>query len=391
MYLFAELQMQGNKHVEVNAGLLQIIIDSFAQQDGIVISDNYHAKILQGKINKAEHLKFDTFQYSGDKELKKTYTPIKVWRELKLMNRCFRIAKKNRAEVIVFASAFPFTAPFMNIYSNLYRQRIIVGMHGDLGILSVKKSKLTTQIVRKTISMFLRKRSRYTTLLFYGEPIRKKLFELFPSIYKKNTIAIDHPYSFNVDFVEKKLTKPIIIASIGTSIITKNSHFIYETAQYQKQNITNNKIQFIQIGNVSNQVMSFSNNLVERFSSSQNFLLFNEFEKGLRNANYFIFFMTNNSYYDLCPSGTLFDALKYCTPIISLKNPFFEYYFKLFGNIGYLCENVQEMSELISHILSTNNSKEYSLQQYNLLTARNRISIDVLKDSFERQYLNLTK
>lgn len=386
MFIFVELQMQGSKHIEVNRGLLQCIINSHLHENGIVICDKEHQRELFSKLKHLNNIEFQPFKYTADIELNKWFVPFKIIRELYLIHRIYLKAKSKNAEFIIFASAFPFTAPIINIYSKLFKQRTIVCMHGDIGVLSLKKNKLTTNIVRFFIKIFFRTRNSNTILLFYGESIKNKLFKMFPSFYKEKTIAIDHPYSFNNEIETKCLQKPITIASIGTNIFTKNSQLIYEVAKINELNIRKQEVKFVQIGNISSQVLKFSNGLVENFVTNKKFLSTGNFEKGLKNADYFIFFITPNSLYDLCPSGTFFDAVKYCTPIIALHNPFFDYYFEKLGNIGYMCNSIHEMQQIIDNILEGNNLKEYQEQKTNLIKARNILSLDSITDSFTEQY-----
>lgn len=212
---------------------------------------------------------------------------------------------------------------------------------------------------------------------------------MFPRFKRKNVISIDHPYNYETELLVNSLDKSntVIIANIGTGLMNKNSHLLYQLAEMQKYNIENKKVSFIQVGNVSPEVLSYSNDYVNILNNNE-FIPFDVFEKNIMQADYFIYFFKNDSLYDLCPSGTFFDALKYKKPIISLKNPFFEYYFKRLGNIGYLLNSVEEMNEIIDVIIKKKNNN-YQDQIDAITEATKLLSIDNIQKSFLNQYYKI--
>jgi hypothetical protein len=387
MIVYAELQMQGDKHIHVNSGLLNIIKKTFSNHKITVFCDTVHRTELLKYVVQDDDLHFNTFKYSGTKELRKLYVINKTFRESLLAYKIFRSAQKNNAELIIFASAFPFTALTLSFFSKIFPQKIIIGLHGDIGVLSLRKNKLTTVLFRSVIKFFFITRCTNTILLFFGKPIQENLFKMFPIFNKKNVISIDHPYNYNEIYSHNLNKEQIVIANIGTSLMNKNSHLLYELADLQISNIINKNIKFVQIGNISKEVLSYSNEYVEILNNNE-FIPFAIFEQNIIKADYFIYFFKENSLYDLCPSGTFFDAIKYNKPIISLRNPFFEYYFEKLGNIGYLCDSIEEMNEIINS-LNKDQNNIYLEQQIALSSAKRILSIDTIERSFMEQYLKL--
>lgn len=74
--------------------------------------------------------------------------------------------------------------------------------------------------------------------------------------------------------------------------------------------------------------------------------------------------------YQLVASAAFLDAFLYLKPIIALKNPYFEYYFNEFGDIGYLCETFEEMVEVVKSLLHKWPEERYRSQQKNMLEGR---------------------
>jgi len=391
MIFVVELQKQGERHIMVNSGMLQVIRICFPDKHILLTCDNRHASRLREKMNSFDMINENKiFEYS-ELELRKIYTINKILREIKLAWMLFKQAKKLKAEMIFFMSAFPFTALFLNSFAKKFHVKTVICQHGDLGVLVLKKKKLTTLFFKFSIKTFFRLRNfHYVTPLFYGNSIRKKLFELNPRFNSNNTITIDHPYDYMTVIPPKKNEFPISIANIGVAIMIKNSHLIFKLAALCKREIQENKIYFTQIGNISKEVKTYANQLVRQIYTKSGFIDSEVFEKALQEANYFIFFYSKNGFYDMCPSGTFFDAIKYETPIISMHNDFFDYYFDKLGNIGYLCSSLEEMKELIKSIAYGQKIEEYNLQKNNIKKAKKTLSIDIIAKEFNQQYKNIS-
>lgn len=374
MIVFVEPQMQGNKHIQVNSSMLKIFCEKF--EDNIVVHcDEFHRENLDIFFSQKEKKKifYQTFPFSGDKELSKSFIFYKIIREMLLILGVFR--KYKDVNFIFFASMFPFTGVLFNLFSIFNKRKKIVCLHGEIGVLKMERLKPTTILYKLVIKLFLATIKKNTTLLFYGKTIENKIKQVYKKI---KTISIDHPYNYDVSFTQKdtpKAGQPLLFAHIGTALMNKNSHMIYKLAKLQEKNIIGGYIKFVQVGNVSSEVKKYSNNLVEMVNK-QGFMDFGVYEDNLMSVDYFVYFFKNNSYYDLCPSGTFFDAIRYKKPIISLRNPFFEYYFNKLGKIGYLFDSVETMSQKINEILT--DRQEYFEIIKNIENSQKQLSLDFI-------------
>ncbi len=387
MIIASELQMQGEKHVMVNIGMLQVLRKSYPDELIELECDDLHLNCLSEKLNfdgKIQPKKI--FTYSG-KEVQMKYWLFKTFREVFKTFTLFRYARKNNVNFILFFSVAPFTAPFINLMAAAFEQQIITCIHGDIGVLTYRKSKFTTSVYRKVVKLFFKLRNtNYVTVLFFSEVIKQNFYKLFPQYSSKNVIAIDHPYDYktnNISIIDKNL---IVIANIGTALMLKNSDLLFELALKCKTLVEENKIQFLQIGSVSEEVKQYANTYVKLSNETDSFITMQEFESSLQGATYFVYFFTHGGYYDLCASGTFFDAIKNCKPIIALSNPFFDYYFQKLGNIGYLCNSLDEMKSVIEKIATTSNDIIYKEQIINLMRAKETLNLENIAFEFLNQY-----
>jgi hypothetical protein len=78
----------------------------------------------------------------------------------------------------------------------------------------------------------------------------------------------------------------------------------------------------------------------------------------------------NPRHYRLTASATFLDALSYVKPGIYLRNPFVEHYFRQMGDIGYLCETVEEVKQTIESIVREFPAERYRRQCGNILGGR---------------------
>lgn len=75
-------------------------------------------------------------------------------------------------------------------------------------------------------------------------------------------------------------------------------------------------------------------------------------------------------HYRLVASGSFLDAVSFAKPGIYLRNPFIEHYFREMGDIGYLCDTVEEMEEVMRSIVRQFPAARYQAQVANLLRHR---------------------
>ncbi|HTY12889.1 MAG TPA: hypothetical protein VMD02_01730 [Candidatus Omnitrophota bacterium] len=108
-----------------------------------------------------------------------------------------------------------------------------------------------------------------------------------------------------------------------------------------------------------------------------------EMDKYAVGVNYALYVYPRGGY-DLMASGALFDAISYQKPMIAIRNPFFEECFAIFGDIGYLCEDTDEMFEVMSAILKTPPDIKYEVQRQNLVRAKGITSPDRTAGTLKR-------
>lgn len=393
MIFYIETQMQGNKHIIINSSMLYVLSLAFPDEQFFISCDELHySNIIAKRPIDGIIVEKLLFPYNVKEGLEKNIIR-KIYREVVLMVKIFSLARKYNPKLIFFSSVFPFTFPIMNLLSKFYNRRIIVAMHGDLGVILLKKNYFTTKVFRTFVKWMLRYRnSRLICFLFYGETIRNNTIKKVAYFNPMNTIAIDHPYEFhNKNENNHRIGRTLIFANIGTAILAKNSQNFFRVAFNLRRYVIEKRALFMQIGAMSKEVMEYMNEYVSIAFPESNgeFISPERFEYAISQCDFYLFFYEANTYYDLCPSGTLLDSIKTLTPVIAIRSSYFEYYFNKFGNIGYLCNNIDELKNKIQELIINFPEAEYQVFKRNLLNARTLISDPEIASSFIYQYNRL--
>jgi hypothetical protein len=80
----------------------------------------------------------------------------------------------------------------------------------------------------------------------------------------------------------------------------------------------------------------------------------------------FCVFLYPADYYLFTASGALLEALAHLKPFVALHNPYFDYVFDKMGDIGYLCDTVDEMAATIKEIVLAGDIERYNTQRQNI-------------------------
>ncbi|MDR2343333.1 MAG: hypothetical protein LBD86_02230 [Spirochaetaceae bacterium] len=95
-----------------------------------------------------------------------------------------------------------------------------------------------------------------------------------------------------------------------------------------------------------------------------------------------VFFYPSNSYL-FTASGALLEALGHLKPVIALHNPYFDYVFDKMGDIGYLCDNLDEMAVVIRKVVLNvggGGGGRYNTQRRNIMNGLKLFSTEYLAD-----------
>lgn len=391
--IICEPQFKGHEHSQFNAALITVVQNAFPNKKILFLAEKEHIFHVQEiLIKNSVNIKF---KYKNIKVIPQNLVdPLRFPFEYILFKKIFKLGKQLNSERIIINNIRRPSIVSLKILMKKYKDlKIIVVLHGILESIYNSPFKITELPFwfRYWILFGNNDQLRYLVL---GSSIEKELLKELPSL-KKYLISIDHPYFFSKKTPTKYSKEDNIIkfGFFGFGSIRKGIDMFFKLAEDISNEKTRYKPEFILIGNLQNQKFGpVTYKKIDKIKNSAVFIPSNrkslsldEFERYANMLDYSII-LHKPQEHRLTAMASFFDAISYLKPIISLNNPFVSYYFNKMGDIGYLCEDYNELKKLILKILNTNHSKKYYQQIDNISDNRKKISIKVISDELAKKW-----
>jgi len=365
----ADLSMTGLSHLYFNTAFLKVLNNMY-NQPVLFWCEEEHGKAVISSC-KEINVEIKTFE-------SKTYNGVSVFFQdfLQIMRVSSLLFFARKEDQIYILNRLPFTLLWCNLINLFFRRNICNILHGELEYLVNPQTnggtKYYYQIFRLAYKLSISK-SKY---LFLGESIKRIAFNKGISFGKATLLSIDHPYEYPQIHHDKcmHLFNPkCSIGIIGSAMIRKNSHYLEELSNL----INRTDISFV----ITGKVEPFFEKFCIRNGIAYNKLTLNseEYERMNLGLQYSLCFYDEKINLALA-SGSFFDSIKYCKPLLALKgNPYIDYYFEKLGNIGYRFNSIKEMSEFING-LSDKETSNYDSQVASLRDAQLVLSIESISN-----------
>lgn len=250
-------------------------------------------------------------------------------------------------------------------------KRLYVLLHGELQNVTLKGSRS------------LRLDGFFQRFLYWFDtkfPSRLKFVVISEFVYQRlkdclgykptSFISINLPYLYDESKNVKDQGYPsLVISTVGVNSIKKKSFLLNDIANHFEDKIENGILKLCTSGRNDDVIFS---ELIETPDMENTYLLSpEEYAKRIEASDILIFFNDDN--YNLISSGSYFDCINFKKPILAMKSKQWEYNFKQFGTIGYLCNDIDDMCSYIESAL--NNNESFNLFNKNLEEAQNNSSI----------------
>jgi hypothetical protein len=351
MIIVSEVAHPGEIHLEVNSSLLQIITDIHPNELIVFRAETEHTSAVSSYFKHSSNIQIITFDKYYDP---KTFSwPARIIGEMKEIYRSLKTGRKLNAGTYLWTCIFPTGHFFLSLYLAVFgnrRVKHIIVLHGELEFLRDGKTKVD-YFLGLALKWAIKLSRRNTTYIVLGDRIKDHLKAYFPERILKRVTPILHPYHYNSDSAVTDFRsdlKPIVFGAIGTQMLSKNSNYIFDLAQGLQNEIVGGDFTFATVGKVLPELFPYKNKLVTQLYPDS-FVPQSIFEAEAKKLNFVLFFYNNDSY-KLCPSGAIFEVIKLGLPVISIHNDYFDWLFEKYGHMGFLCNNLDEMSLLIKNI-----------------------------------------
>jgi len=303
---------------------------------------------------------------------------------------CFLLFKIKKDTIAFYNNVNPFSLSFINFFNKFLKRNVAMFCHGELEWCfgEERNPGILEKMCAKSLNNFFTSNNTRLSddimFLVLGDNIKNNLKKHISSDIYNKLYSIDHPnleINKSLPKINKKNKTPLNIGLVGSVRKTKGGTFDFiSLAKILSQELLNEKLKLSVVGSVNvyqEELKSAGVNIPEGFLSRE------EYGEKIAELDYILFVYGKDSYKYIA-SGALFEALLAEKPIIALKNDYFEYIFKKYGEFGILLDSIDEMAELIKKLIAGE-----KLPDFNFKSIKEKLSIEnqaqQLKLIFEKE------
>jgi len=373
MILIFEPQCIGFEHAEFNAAFIKVIEKS-SDDEILFIAEKDHIKNVESLLGVTEQINFKEIEVPP----KEQSNMGRFRQEFGLTKDVFYLADTIGCNQIIFSSIKSPSLIVAKYYLRKFKSiNVLIVPHSIID--SIYKIPLSRDIIFWFNFWFRFFNTPQLKYLLLGKTIKDELVKELPEM-EKYFEYIDHPLLFkNYEVDDNHFGKKIVFGFLGVGYRKKGIGDFIKLSEDIKEEYGEDRTNFILVGHIPEDDFKIEDNFP--ITASKTPLNQADYNKCLEKINYALFFHKAEDY-RFTASGAFFDAISYIKPIIAIKNPFLDYYFNLMGDIGYLCENYDEMRDTIFNIIKNPPKERYKQQQLNILQGREKISIEKIAEKF---------
>lgn len=331
-----------SQHDLINTALLKAVYEYFKEIK--IYTGHSSWEILSKDFNDTNNIKF-LYVVPGKSRISGLLRYI-----CSAINNIFILLTSKQSDILFYNFNNVFSLHCLNWINLWLKRKIIIVCHGELELLISNGGGIQSRIMRFLCRNFYfkTKLSNDISYIVLGECIIDNLNKILPSQKLNHFFSLDHPFiPCHTDDLNSHKTSKLKIGTVGELNSYKGAEEYVGLLQIIPIDIRS-KIEFYSIGSVTSRYTELTSNHVTIPGNGQR-LSRSEFDKYVEKLDYILFFYGNDKY-KLIASGAIFDAIKYKKPIIALENTYFRYLTNKFGEIGFLCKDINHMSEIISNL-----------------------------------------
>lgn len=383
-------------HVLANVNFIRMLEYSFPEERKKIFLESEHLKLVNEYFDlNSKNLEFypQNFGKFGNTkfgQLQRVF--IRPFRDLLFFWKLF-FKKESNKDWFFITHIYPVSLLFVTLFKLLFPQkRVVFAIHGEVEYIFNYKNTYQKFIgcLYKWSFKIPVKKTQYLFLTKVSEDII-----LEARILKKNNIiSIELPTYGNSKIITKSNACDSILrlGHIGSAGMRKNAHYLFGLAEKLSDKIESSQISIGLVGTIEDNMSHYFNNYVKNYVNGQvNVPLDrNIFDEQVQQLDYVLFFYGKEDFI-LRSSAAFFDAINFEIPIIALRTSFFTDVFTKHGDMGYLCDDINDMKNIIIYLHENNSTskliKQYSSFKGSILNYKNAVSIENIALEFKNQFV----
>lgn len=373
MILVFEPTWTGTMHAPGNSATIQTISRAFPDQQIRIYADPTHLHELKRDAGLTSRPQISFHPISLDEQFAQRPHIVsfrRFLRELAAMRAALR-SIPNEPCLIMLISATSTAIFAASILSRTQRRRIgiQVGLHGNLNDLNGWRSRNPAIRALDTRSALTSRHPDALRFLVLEQAIRTELDRLAPTAAAR-TDVLELPVNISEipDVPETELKLPVRIGFVGQATEAKGISSFLEAAGRLKAR-HGSAVEFHLVGRAISGSDLTRFNILDSPITDQH-LPRASFLERLGALHYVFLPYQPNGYYNLSASGALLDAITWLKPIITTQTPIVADLFARYGDIGYLCDDPEQMVAAVEAIVTAPDPRRYQAQRTALIGAR---------------------
>jgi hypothetical protein len=184
--------------------------------------------------------------------------------------------------------------------------------------------------------------------IVFGESIRREIAKIRPKLKFKSIDLPRLPCYDDTTPINTAVSLPAKFAVISSADVGRDIHMIFALEKILGKMPENFELHSRAVLDCEGKVggVKIPDGSKIKFWTNSGLLLPKEWDAYIDMMDFCVFFYPPNSYL-FTASGSLLEALAHLKPVIALHNPYFDYVFSKMGDIGYLCDTIDEMAAVI--------------------------------------------
>lgn len=374
-----DLYSGGEFHQIINASILLLAsyffdkVEYFGHSSSCESLKNFISRLDTAEKNNIIYIKKNNkVKFNGKLSIFRKSVYCSIW-------SLYCYIKGNKNDVfIINQNIAPLLHP-LNIISKFKKNKVIIFCHSELElVLSHQKNiSISEKIIRCIFRNFFIKRkiSPYLKFVLLGDNMAQLFLANISEQNRKAIFSIDHPYirpQMNIENIENIenniLTNlPPQITKIGIIGMVNKKRGLNELITLLNKIKGKSVAKIFSISYIESEIKLEDLGLIQ-LNKTTTLLPSIQYGNYVNKMDYILFTYPIDSY-KLTASGAILEAIWWQKPIIALKNEYFNYLFSKYGELGILCDSVDELAKIIINIKSCFQPR-ISLYKKNLANAR---------------------
>lgn len=365
----------GNNHLVINSGIINMSQNLFRyntlKKEIFFLGDSHHIAILAKLIDTNEKCKVSYIPIRVIDPKVGKFKNILSWvgkliSDKKNTHEFFKIICFQKPKLIIVCNLMPINLfSFIKTINKKLNQNVLFFLHGEVELLFNQKLSFKGRINKYYLEKSFRKICPNIKFIVFSDSIKKSLIEKY-RINKSQIISINHPI-LKYERTSFEISNCITFSNIGVANKRKNSGLLFKLANAFEDNIKKGQCNFSIIGKVDYNLNGICNDNVIVESKDNQPIANERYTELITKSDYSLIFIQGEEYlYRM--SGSLLDSVQFQIPIIALKHVFVSELFEKGGDIGFLCNDFEEMQDVVNQIVLKNPKflDRYPKQIFNL-------------------------